>query len=54
MLTAPVDLAHANKAKPAYETAPRAANEPVMAIVSIKSQNITFYDSEGWTLRAPV
>lgn len=53
-LMAPVDLAHANKSKPAYETAPRAASEPVMAIVSIKSQNITFYDSEGWTLRAPV
>ncbi|MBK9080535.1 MAG: L,D-transpeptidase family protein [Hyphomicrobium sp.] len=53
-LTALVDLAHANKAKPAYETAPRAAGEPVMAIVSIKRQNITFYDSEGWTVRAPV
>jgi hypothetical protein len=25
-----------------------------MAIVSIKSQQVTFYDSEGWILRAPV
>jgi lipoprotein-anchoring transpeptidase ErfK/SrfK len=35
-------------------TAPRAAGEPIMAIVSIKSQKVTFYDSEGWILRAPV
>ena len=25
-----------------------------MAIVSIKSQKVTFYDAEGWILRAPV
>ena len=25
-----------------------------MAIVSIKSQRVTFYDAEGWILRAPV
>ena len=35
-------------------TAPRAAGEPIMAIVSIKSQKVTFYDAEGWILRAPV
>ena len=35
-------------------TAPRAAGEPIMAIVSIKSQQVTFYDSDGWILRAPV
>src|SRR5437588_4409169 len=34
--------------------APRAAGEPIMAIVSIKSQKVTFYDADGWTLRAPV
>ncbi|HEY3678329.1 MAG TPA: L,D-transpeptidase family protein, partial [Bradyrhizobium sp.] len=34
--------------------APRQAGEPIMAIVSIKSQKVTFYDSEGWILRAPV
>ncbi|MBR0714992.1 L,D-transpeptidase [Bradyrhizobium liaoningense] len=34
--------------------APREAGEPIMAIVSIKSQQVTFYDSEGWILRAPV
>ena len=35
-------------------TAPREAGEPIMAIVSIKSQQVTLYDSEGWILRAPV
>src|SRR5215471_7193107 len=34
--------------------APREAGEPIMAIVSIKSQQVTFYDAEGWILRAPV
>ncbi|MFT4115533.1 L,D-transpeptidase [Bradyrhizobium sp.] len=34
--------------------APRAAGEPIMAIVSIKSQQVTFYDADGWILRAPV
>ena len=36
------------------ETAPREAGEPIMAIVSIKTQQVTFYDAEGWILRAPV
>ena len=35
-------------------TAPRDAGEPIMAIVSIKSQQVTFYDAEDWILRAPV
>jgi lipoprotein-anchoring transpeptidase ErfK/SrfK len=35
-------------------TAPREAGEPIMAIVSIKSQEVTFYDADGWILRAPV
>src|SRR5277367_2555415 len=35
-------------------TAPRPAAEPIMAIVSIKSQQVTFYDADGWVLRAPV
>ena len=34
--------------------APRDAGEPLMAIVSIKSQHVTIYDSGGWILRAPV
>jgi hypothetical protein len=36
------------------ETAPRAAGELLMAIVSIKGQKVTFYDADGWVLRAPV
>ena len=35
-------------------TAPREAGEPIMAIVSIGSQQVTFYDADGWMLRAPV
>ena len=41
-------------AQPTEATAPRDAGEPIMAIVSIKSQQDTFYDAEGWILRAPV
>ncbi|WP_424630480.1 L,D-transpeptidase [Bradyrhizobium sp. SYSU BS000235] len=41
-------------AQPAEATAPREAGDPLMAIVSIKSQQVTWYDSEGWIYRAPV
>ena len=56
-LTALTGDALATQARPAptkEATAPRAAGEPLMAIVSIKSQQVTFYDAEGWILRAPV
>ena len=56
-LTAPTADAASRKARPAptvEATAPRDAGEPVMAIVSIKSQQVTFYDADGWILRAPV
>ncbi len=47
--------ARPTRPKPAAEaTAPREAGEPIMAIVSIKSQRVTFYDADGWILRAPV
>ncbi len=36
------------------ETAARTAGEPIMAIVSIKAQQVTFYDADGWIYRAPV
>ncbi len=39
---------------PTEAVAPRDAGEPIMAIVSIKSQQVTFYDADGWILRAPV
>src|SRR5262245_62346353 len=32
----------------------RSAGEPVMAIVSLRSQRITVYDAKGWIMRAPV
>ena len=38
----------------AEATAPRDAGEPIMAIVSIKSQQVTFFDADGWILKAPV
>jgi lipoprotein-anchoring transpeptidase ErfK/SrfK len=38
----------------AEAAAPRKAGEPIMAIVSIKSQKVTIYDGDGWVLRAPV
>lgn len=41
-------------AKVVEAVAPRNAGEPIMAIVSIKSQQVTFYDAEGWIARAPV
>ena len=34
--------------------ASRAAGEPIMAIISLRSQRITVYDADGWILRAPV
>src|SRR6478735_8407008 len=45
------------QARPAPTTeavAPRETGEPIMAIVSISSQQVTFYDADGWILRAPV
>jgi hypothetical protein len=53
----PTDAAVKHSQKPARqteETAPRAAGEPIMAIVSIKSQKVTIYDKDGWIFRAPV
>lgn len=41
-------------AKVVEAVAPRNAGEPIMAIVSIKSQQVTFYDADGWIARAPV
>ena len=56
-LTALTASAVAREPRPAptrEATAPREAGEPIMAIVSIKSQQVTFYDADGWILRAPV
>lgn len=41
-------------AQPQVTAAPREAGAPIMAIVSIKTQQVTIYDADGWILRAPV
>src|SRR6266850_3626543 len=53
-LTAGAAAREARPAAPTEAMAPRDAGEPIMAIVSIKSQQVTFYDADGWILRAPV
>ena len=53
-LSAEAAARQARAARPTEATAPREAGEPIMAIVSIKSQQVTFYDADGWILRAPV
>jgi lipoprotein-anchoring transpeptidase ErfK/SrfK len=57
LTVAPPAGAAGNQGHPARTseaTAPRDAGEPIMAIVSIKSQQVTVYDADGWILRAPV
>ena len=56
-LTVPVAAAPAKQPRPApvkEASAQRTAGEPLMAIISIKTQHVTLYDAEGWILRAPV
>ena len=53
-LTADAAARQARPAPTTEATALREAGEPIMAIVSIKSQQVTFYDADGWILRAPV
>ncbi|HMK80650.1 MAG TPA: L,D-transpeptidase family protein, partial [Xanthobacteraceae bacterium] len=53
-LTADAAAKSSRSAQTIEATAPRTAGEPIMAIVSIKSQQVTFYDADGWILRAPV
>jgi len=52
-LTADAGARQARSA-PTETTAAREPGEPIMAIVSIETQQVTFYDSDGWILRAPV
>src|SRR6266853_5784241 len=53
-LNADAAARQARPAPPTEATAPREAGEPIMAIVSINTQHVTFYDADGWILRAPV
>ncbi len=52
--TAYAAAGHAGPARLTPMAAPRPAADPIMAIVSIKGQQVTFYDADGWILRAPV
>lgn len=54
VLTADAAAAQPRRAQVTEATAPRQAGEPIMAIVSIKTQQVTLYDADGWILRAPV
>jgi lipoprotein-anchoring transpeptidase ErfK/SrfK len=53
-LNADAAARQARPVPPTEATAPRDAGEPIMAIVSIKTQQVTFYDAGGRILRAPV
>src|SRR5438128_6897666 len=53
-LTADAVAREARPKPPTEATAPRDSGEPIMAIVSIKTQQVTFYDADGWIMRAPV
>ena len=53
-LTADATAQQRPRTEPKETVAPRTAGEPIMAIVSIKGQRVTLYDSEGWIYRAPV
>src|SRR5437763_8024200 len=54
LTAAPPADAAARPARSTETVAPRDAGQPLMAIVSIKSQHVTIYDADGWILRAPV
>src|SRR5690242_9586817 len=57
LIPAPSADAAANQTRPARAveaTPPRIAGDPIMAIVSLKGQHVTFYDADGSIVRAPV
>jgi L,D-transpeptidase catalytic domain len=57
LLAAMGNLAEAgsNRKERSQETiTTRTAGEPIMAVVSLRSQRITIYDADGWIMRAPV
>jgi hypothetical protein len=53
-LTADAPAREPRRAQAPEAIAQRQTGEPIMAIVSIKTQQVTFYDADGWILRAPV
>jgi len=53
-LTAGNDLTGAASLQNEQSVESRPAGEPIMAIVSLRDQQITIYDAKGWIMRAPV
>jgi hypothetical protein len=53
-LMATNDFAGAASPRNDQSVVSRAAGEPIMAIVSLRDQQITVYDAKGWIMRAPV
>jgi L,D-transpeptidase catalytic domain len=48
------DLADAARLRTGQSVVSRPVGEPIMAIVSLRDQQITVYDDKGWIMRAPV
>src|SRR5262245_8640352 len=53
-LIAAADSAGAASRRGEQSVDSRPPGEPLMAIVSLRSQRVTIYDAGGWMLRAPV
>ena len=53
-LMAANDLTDAARLRNEQLVESRPVGEPIMAIVSLRDQQITIYDSKGWIMRAPV
>jgi hypothetical protein len=53
-LMATNDFADAASPRNDQSVVSRPAGEPIMAIVSLRDQQITVYDAKGWIMRAPV
>lgn len=54
MTTASANAKKTRPSAPVAMTAPRDAGEPMLAIVSIKTQQVIVYDADGWIMSAPV
>jgi L,D-transpeptidase catalytic domain len=48
------DLTEAARLRNEQSVAMRPAGEPIMAIISLRDQQITVYDDKGWIMKAPV
>jgi lipoprotein-anchoring transpeptidase ErfK/SrfK len=54
ILIAVIDLADATRLRNEQSIVSRPVGEPIVAIVSLRDQQITVYDDKGWIMRAPV